>query len=92
MPSYEEETSYPSEWSGTNLTPEKTRNTKQNKTEEDRGIVMELLDEENDLDYYSDSDYGYQTYVTNEEETLQKLLFETSVKIFLGAKFLYNLI
>ena len=33
--------------------------------EEDRGIVLELLDEEKDLDYYSDSDsdYNYQTYV-----------------------------
>ena len=47
--------------------PEKTTNTKQNKkedkTEEDRRIMLELLYEENDLDYYSDSDYDHQTYV-----------------------------
>ena len=35
--------------------------------EKDREIVLEPLDEEKDLDYYSDSDsdsdYNYQTYV-----------------------------
>ena len=42
---------------------EKTLNTKQN--EEDRRTMLELLDEENDLDYYTDSesDDDYQTYV-----------------------------
>ena len=53
------------------LALENSRDAKQNKgkskTEEDRGIVLELLDEERDLDYYSDSesepDYDYQTYV-----------------------------
>ena len=51
--------------------PENSRDMKQNEgkseTEEDRRIVLELLDEERDLDYYSDSesesDYDYQTYV-----------------------------
>ena len=37
------------------------------KTEEDKRIVLELLNEERDLDYYSDSDseldYEYQSYV-----------------------------
>ena len=43
------------------------QNEKENKMEEDRRIVLELLDEENILDYYSDldsdSDYYYQTYM-----------------------------
>ena len=51
--------------------PENSRDAKQNKrenkTEEDRRIVLELLDEERDLDYYSycesESDYDYHTYV-----------------------------
>ena len=37
------------------------------KTEEDRRIIMWILDKERDLDYYSDSesetDYEYQSYV-----------------------------
>ena len=41
-------------------TQEKTANTKQSekedKTEEERGIMLELLAEENDLDYYLESD------------------------------------
>ena len=40
---------------------------RKSKTEEDRRIVIELLNEERDLDYYldseSESDYGYQFYV-----------------------------
>ena len=51
-------TPWPSEKSCTRLGPEKTTNAKhnekENKTEEDRRIMLELLDEENDLDYYSD--------------------------------------
>ena len=43
------------------------QNEKENRMEEDRRIVLEFLDEEKDLDYYSDldldSDYDYQTYV-----------------------------
>ena len=61
------------------LTAEKTTNTKQNKnedkTEEDRRMMLELLDEENDLDFYSDSDsdHKYQTYVWT-ETFLQNLI------------------
>ena len=40
---------------------------KKSKMEENRRIVLEILDEEKDLGYYSDwnsdSDYEYQTYV-----------------------------
>ena len=32
-------------------------------TEEERRIMLELLDEENDPDYYSESDDDYQAYV-----------------------------
>ena len=50
---------------------ENSQDAKQNegicKTEEDKRIILELLDEERDLDYYSDSesesDCDYQTYV-----------------------------
>ena len=51
--------------------PENSRDTMQNKgkskTKEDKRIVLELLNEEGDLNYYSDSesesDYKYQPYV-----------------------------
>ena len=65
MPSYKEKTPTLVNNLVPNPTPEKTRNTTQNKkegkTEEDRRMMIELLDEENDLNYYSDadSDYGY---------------------------------
>ena len=53
------------------LAMETSREAKQNegkgKTEKDRRIILELLNEESDLDYYSDSesgsDYDYQTYM-----------------------------
>ena len=53
------------------LAPENSRDVMQkegkSKTEEDRMIVLEFLNEERDLDYYSDSesesDYNYQSYV-----------------------------
>ena len=53
------------------LSPEISRDTKQDKrdikTEDNRRIIMKLLDEERDLDYYLDSesetDYVYQSYV-----------------------------
>ena len=41
-------------------TPEESRDTQQdksdNKTEEDRRVIMQLLDDERDIDYYSNSD------------------------------------
>ena len=69
--SYEEETPTLVSDLVPNPTSERTRNAKQNekenKTEKSRRILLELSDEENDLDYYSDldsdSDYSYQTYV-----------------------------
>ena len=30
---------------------------------EDRRIMVEVTDEEDDFNYYSDSDYAYQSYV-----------------------------
>ena len=71
VPSYEEESPALVRDLIQKLALEKPRNMKQNekenKTEEDRRIVLELLDEEKDLDVYSDSDsdshYDYQTYV-----------------------------
>ena len=52
------------------LAPENSRDTLQKEEKsktEDRRIVLELLNEETDLDYYSDSeselDYGHQSYV-----------------------------
>ena len=39
------------------------QNEKEDKLIEDRGIEIELTDEEDDPDYYSDPDYGYQMYV-----------------------------
>ena len=50
-----------------NLTTEKSRNTIQNEGEDklivDRRIVIKCTGEEDDLDYYFDSDYSYQTYI-----------------------------
>ena len=71
VPSYEEEPHALVRDLIPKLISEKPRNVKQNrkenKMEEDRRIVLELLDEEKDLDYYwdsdSDSDYNYQTYM-----------------------------
>ena len=40
-----------------------TQNAKEDKKMEDRRIVVEVTDEEDDLDYYSDSDYAYQSYI-----------------------------
>ena len=58
---------------GENLIPapensgDRMQNKGKSKTEEDKRIVLELLNEERDLDYYSDSesesDYEYQSYV-----------------------------
>ena len=52
------------------LAPENFRElnrTRDTKTEDDRRVIMQLLDEERDLDYFSDSesesDYEYQSYV-----------------------------
>ena len=67
MPSYEEEPPALVKNLGPDQTPEKTANTKQSKkedkTEEERRIMLELLDEGNDLDCYSESDDNYQTNV-----------------------------
>ena len=74
---------------------EKTTNTKQNekedKTEEDRRIMLELLDEENNLDYYSDSDsdYEYQTYVQKERNVISINFFIKRVKIFSKLNLIY---
>ena len=63
--SYEEETPVLVRILVPDLTPEKMTNTKQSekeeKIEEDRRIMLELLDEETDIDYYPDSDYDHQT-------------------------------
>ena len=60
VPNYKEETPALVSDLVPNLAPEKTTNTKQNekenKTKEDRRILLEILDEGNDLDYYLDSD------------------------------------
>ena len=53
------------------LAPEYSRDATQNKgkskTEEDRRIVLDLLNDKRDLDYYSDVesdlDYDYQSYM-----------------------------
>ena len=49
------------------LTPEGIRNgiqtTKEDKIMEDRRIVVEVTKEEDDLDYYSDSNNAYQSFV-----------------------------
>ena len=48
-------------------TPEGIRNripkVKEDKITENRKIVVEVTDEEDDLNYYADSDYAYQSYV-----------------------------
>ena len=48
-------------------TPERRRNriqnVKEDKIVEDRRIVVEVRDKEDDLNYYSNSDYTYQSYV-----------------------------
>ena len=55
VPSYEEEPPVLVRSLVPDLTPEKMTNTKQSKkedkTEQERRIMLELLDEENDLDY-----------------------------------------
>ena len=67
MPSYEEESPALVRNLVPAPAPEKIANTKPSKkkvkTEEERRKMLELLDEENDLDYYSESDDDYQTYV-----------------------------
>ena len=39
------------------------QNAKEDKIMEDRRIVVEVTDEENDLNYYWGSDYTYKSYV-----------------------------
>ena len=67
MSSYEEEPPALVKNLVSDPTLEKTANTKQSKkedkTEEERRIMLELLDEENDLGHYSESEDNYQTYV-----------------------------
>ena len=40
-----------------------TQNAKEDKIIENRRIAVEITHEEDDLDFYSESDYGYQSYV-----------------------------
>ena len=48
---------------------------KEDKIMEDRGIAVEVMDEEVDLDYYLDSDYGNQTYVQTKKKCYKIIIW-----------------